>query len=151
MATLVAVAALREKFVNDEKGQMTAELVIVIPSVLLMLVLVVNVGMFVAELARFDRITGEVARTLVNSSKDPAASAHQVLQEALGYDAGSKGPYRVSVDVEKGGELFLQKRTLHFSLDYDIFASSIFAGSKISTPAALKRSKTLVIYWSTGL
>jgi hypothetical protein len=130
---------------------MTAELVIIIPSVLLVLAIVVNVGMFMAEAARFDRITGEVARSLVNSWEDPAVTASQMLQEAMGYSGAAKGSYRISVDVEKSGELFLQKRTLHFRLDYELFATKVLAEAGASTSRSLTRNKTLVIYWSTGL
>ena len=162
MAALIAslMAAAKDKLKSDEKGQMTAELAVIIPSALLMLVIVVNAGMFMAELARFDRITGEVARILVNSSTDPALIANEVLQETLGYAGGTKGPYKVSVDVEKGGDIFLKKRTLHFRLEYRLFAPHILtdtntatettAGTSTST-RSLARNKTLVIYWSTGL
>lgn len=135
----------------SERGQMTAELAIVIPAVLLVLVIVVNAGMFVAELARFDRVTGEVVRILVNSSEDPALVASQVLHKAMGYEGGEKGPYRVQVDVEKSGELFLQKRTLQFTLDYELFASGILTNAGASESGGLTRKKTLTIYWSTGL
>ena len=135
---------------GDDRGQMTAELVIIIPAVLLVLVIVVNVGMFIAEAARFDRIVGEVARVLVNSPEDPAIAASQVLQDAMAYTSGEKGPYRVAVNVEKSGELFLQKRTLHFTLDYEPFARGILASST-TRASMLRRNKTLVIYWSTGL
>ena len=152
----VLVTSLREKLISNERGQMTAELAVIIPSALLMLVIVVNAGMFMAELARFDRITGEVARILVTSSTDPALIANEVLQETLGYEGGTKGPYKVFVDVEKGGDIFLKKRTLHFRLEYDLFASHILANAGTATGTStsarsLTRSKTLVIYWSTGL
>jgi len=162
MAALIRtlVTSLREKLISSERGQMTAELAVIIPSALLMLVIVVNAGMFMAELARFDRITGEVARILVTSSTDPALIANEVLQETLGYEGGSKGPYRVFVDVEKGGDTFLKKRTLYFCLEYDLFASHILTNTSTATGTvagtstlarSLTRSKTLVIYWSTGL
>ena len=161
MAVLIRtlVATVKEK-INGERGQMTAELAVIIPSALLMLVIVVNAGMFMAELARFDRITGEVARILVTSSTDPALIAHEVLQETLGYEGGTKDPYKVFVDVEKGGDVFLKKRTLHFRLEYDLFASQILTNASTATGTktgasslarSLTRSKTLVIYWSTGL
>ncbi|MCL2403731.1 MAG: hypothetical protein FWC86_05860 [Coriobacteriia bacterium] len=130
---------------------MTTELAIIIPAVLLVLVIVVNVGMFVAELARFDRVTGEVARILVRSPEDPADSAQQVLQAAMGYEDRQKGPYQLQVDVEKSGELFLQKRVLHFTLNYELFATGLLANTGASNLPTLTRSKTLVIYWSTGL
>ena len=130
---------------------MTAELVMLIPCFLLMLVIIVNVGMFFAEAARFDRVVAEVARTLVTSSEDPAITATQALEEAMGYSGGAKGPYRVYVNVESSGELFLQKRTLHFSLEYELFARSIFAQAGISPSSLLTREKSLCIFWSTGL
>jgi len=130
---------------------MTTELVLVIPAVLLALVIVVNVGMFFAEVARFDRIVNEVARSLVCGTQDPATSASAELNKALGYVGGAKGPYRAEVSVESGGELFFEKRTLHFRFSYRLFASGILANAGAHAPGPLSRSKTLVIFWSTGL
>lgn len=135
---------------RSEKGQMTAELAIVIPAVLLALVIIVNIGMFMAEAARFDRIVGEVARILATSSQDPAQVANQVLQESLGYSGASKGPFRATVEVDKTSELFMQKRTLRFKLEYQLFASDFLAGTGESA-GVLLRNKTLVIFWNTGL
>jgi len=139
------------KRLRCECGQMTAELVMLIPCVLLVLAIIVNVGMFFAEAARFDRSVNEVARALVTSSEDPVAIAGQVLDEAMGYDKGSKGPYRIQVHVESSGELFLQKRTLHFTFEYELFATRIFASAAASSPEFLTREKSLNIFWSTGL
>ncbi|MCL2679979.1 MAG: hypothetical protein FWF11_00655 [Coriobacteriia bacterium] len=133
-----------------DSGQMTAELVMLLPCVLLVLVIVVNVGMFFAEAARFDRIVPEVARTLVTSNEDPATAAGHALETAMGYSGGTRGSYRVRVDVGSSGELFLQKRTLHFQLEYELFAASFFARSGISAPSVLTREKSLCIFWSTG-
>lgn len=135
---------------RDEKGQMTAELAIVIPAVLLALAVVVNIGMFIAEAARFDRIVGEVARVLVTSSEDPAQTATRILQESLGYSGATKGPYRATVEVDKAPELFMQRRTLHFKLEYQLFAPEFLAGSDANV-RVLSRNKTLVIFWSTSL
>jgi len=136
---------------HSEKGQMTAELVIVIPALLLALVIVVNLGMFVAEVARFDRVVGEVSRTLVTSPEDPAIAANQTLQEAMGYSGSAKGPYRIKVDVAKDSDFLLKKRTLNFSLEYELFATGILANVQTSNFGKMSRNKTLVIYWNTGL
>jgi len=130
---------------------MTTELVLVIPAVLLALAIVVNVGMFFAEAARFDRIVNEVARALVTGTQDPATQAAAELDTALGYEGGAKGPYRAEVSVECGGELFFEKRVLHFRLSCQLFAGGILAKAGAKVPDFLSRNKTLVIFWSTGL
>jgi len=133
---------------QGDKGQMTAELVIVVPALLLALIVIVNLGMFLVEAARFDRITGEVARVMVNSPLDPTISAQEVLQDSLGYFGTSKGPYTARVKVDKGGDVFLKKRTLTFTLEYRLFAAGVLASQNIRP---FQRSKIFVIYWSTGL
>ena len=142
---MVMVNAVQK--LRDERGQMIAELVIVIPALLLALVIIVNTGMFFAEAARFDRVSAELARGLVNSPTDPAIAAPAALQKMLGYSGGKKGPYTARVHVESTDEIFLQKRVLNFTLDYELFATNILP----SSVRTISRSKTLVIYWSTGL
>jgi hypothetical protein len=139
------------RLLAEEKGQMTVELIMLIPAVLLALVVVVNAGMFFAEAARFDRICGEVAQTLVVSQEDPQAVASAVLNDALGYSEGLKGDFRASVQVESGSELFLERRTLHFVLDYELFATGILSDAGAATPLKLSRKKSLCIVWSTAL
>jgi len=150
IATTAAMRKLMHSLSSD-KGQMTAELVIVIPAILLALVVIVNLGMFSAETARFDRIVGEVSRSLVTSPEDPAVAASYVLQEAMGYSGGRKGPFTVKVNVEKDSDFLLKKRTLNFSLEYELFATGILANTKAVNLRSLSRNKTFVIYWNTGL
>ena len=140
-----------QRFLRDGTGQMTTELVLIIPAILLALVIVVNVGMFFAEAARFDRVVNEVARTLVTSPQDPASRATTELDKALGYTNGAKGPYRAAVSVESGGELFFEKRTLHFSFSYQLFAGGVLSRAGANSLNLLSRKKVLVIFWSTGL
>jgi hypothetical protein len=138
------------KNLADESGQVLSELIIVVPALLLAIAVIVNLGLFVAELARFDRATAEVARILVSSAEDPALLAGQVLQETMQYKGGKKGPFSLQAEVESSGELFLQKRTLHLTLKYELFAGGIFERAGTATQG-FTRTKTLVIYWSTGL
>jgi hypothetical protein len=133
----------------DECGQMTTELMLVIPVFLLALVMVVNVGMFVAEAARFDRVVNEVARALVTSVADPAARASVLLNEGLGYSGGVRGPFRAQVSVSAQDEPFFERRVLHFRLTYRLFATG--AAPSASGKGLFSRSKTLVIPWSHGL
>jgi len=135
---------------KDESGQMVAELAIVIPAVMIALIVIVNVGMFLVEAARFDRVASEVARVMVNSPTDPALAAAGMLHRSMGYEGGSKGLFSVSVSVEKRNEILLQARTLNFTLDYKLFGRSILSGGGANT-GSLARKKTWVIYWCTGL
>jgi len=78
-----------------------------------------------------------------------------MLDEALGYEGGTKGPYRAEVSVESANEAFMKRRVLHFRLSYELFGSSVLLGTRGAGPASasglLRRSKTLTTFWSTGL
>ncbi|MCL2525521.1 MAG: hypothetical protein FWE46_00495 [Coriobacteriia bacterium] len=130
---------------------MTTELVIIMPAVLLALVIIVNLGMFFAEAARFDRIVCEVARIMVTSAVDPSVAASTTLHDSLSYPAGKRGPYRASVVVSARNELGLQPRTLQFRLEYELFGLSFLAQTGIAHSPVLRRTKTLTVYWSSGL
>ena len=133
----------------EEKGQMITELLLTTPLFLLALVMVVNVSMFVAEAARFDRVVNEVARALIASEADPALSAAVLLNEGLGYAGGMRGPFRAHVNVEARNELFLERRILHFRLEYRLFAAKTAQGS--GGIGVFRRNKILAIFWSRGL
>ena len=132
---------------RDDKGQMLAELVIVIPVLLLALAIVVNMGMFFAEAARFDRIAAEVARTMATYPTDPAGATEAVLYSSLDYPGGEKRPFLAKVKVQSSNEAFLSKRILYFTFEYEMIMLG-FLPHKMRT---ISRSKTLTIYWSTGL
>jgi hypothetical protein len=151
------------RLLRDESGQMIPEVILVVPVFLVALVLVVNVGMFIAEAARFDRITNEVARAVITDPLDPALRAEPLLQESLGYaqggaTGGSRSPFQASVDVSSEHEPFFEKRVLTFHLRYRLFGTAAIAGSGSAGGSAggsgsglFTRSKTLVVFWSRGL
>jgi hypothetical protein len=120
-----------------------SELAVGIPAFFLALLIVVNVGMFLAETARFDRVCNEVARSLVTSQQDPAVRAGSLLNTCLGYTGGRKGPFYASVEVQPESEVFLERRLLNFRLRYRLFGTADIA--------AFSRAKTLEIFWSRGL
>jgi hypothetical protein len=122
---------------------MLPELAAAIPVFFLTLIMVTNVGMFVAEAARFDRICNEVARALVTSPDDPASCAPTALDTGLGYRGGTRGPFRATVTTVAQNEAFFERRVLTFRLEYRLFGKG--------TKAAFSRNKTLVIPWSRGL
>jgi hypothetical protein len=134
-------------YLRAESGQMIPEVVMVLPAFTLALVLLINVGMFVAEAARFDRVTNEVARALVTSPVDPVQKATSLLNDGLHYAGGTKGPFRASVQVTNESEPFFERRVLRFQLSFQLFAAHA-APSRIGT---FTRTKTLIIPWSTGL
>ncbi len=125
---------------KNEAGQMVPELALVIPVFALAVVMIVNVLSFVSECARFDRVTDEVAR-VVATGQEGVGSPSQLLQEALGYQAGRHGPFRAQVQTAVEGIPGLQNVRLTFSLDYRVFASSSGAGGL----GTWRRSKTLIV------
>lgn len=134
------------RFLADERGQMVVEMLVLIPAFTVALLLVVNVGLFLAEVSRFDRLTCEVARGLTAEAADPASCAATRLSESMGYSGDSKGPYTISVDVSDAGMPLAARRRLHFTLTYRLFGRAPGGGV-----TAFKREKTLVIPWSCGL
>ena len=125
---------------KDEAGQMVPELVLVIPAFALALVLIVNVLSFVSECARFDRMVGEVARIAAADQRE-GRSAAQLLQEALGYEGGSKGPFHAQVQASLEGISGLRHLRLTFTLNYRVFASAAGTGGL----GTWKRTKTVVV------
>jgi len=125
---------------SAESGQMVPELALVIPVFAVAVVLIINVLSFVSECARFDRMVDEVARIMATGQFDPGG-ADQLLQQALGYEGGSRGPFRAQVQTQTEGAAGLQNLRLTFTLDYRVFASYSGAGGL----GTWKRSKTVVV------
>jgi len=119
---------------------MVPELALVIPAFAVAVVLIVNVLSFVSECARFDRVVDEVARVTAADQRSPS-DAIQLLQEALGYQASGRGPFRAQVQAQVEGLPGLQNLRLTFTLDYRIFASASGAGGL----GVWRRSKTVVV------
>jgi hypothetical protein len=133
---------------RKESGQMTIELFAVIPCFLVGLVLVVNCGIFLAEAARFDRISAEHARAMTSSIEDPVSIAYPSFLEMLDYPESKKGQFDAGVTVTKGGTLFVPKRIIRYKLDYTVFSLPLLGES---ANAKLGRRKTFTVYWSCGL
>ncbi|MCL2323957.1 MAG: hypothetical protein FWC48_00035 [Actinomycetia bacterium] len=131
---------------RDEQGQMVPELALVIPVFAIALVMVVNVLCFVSECARFDRVCDEVARVMSDGRRDPS-EANALLQAALGYPEGSRGPFKAQVQAQPEGVLGLHELRLSFSLEYRVFASSSGTGGL----GTWRRTKTLVVVFCQPL
>jgi len=129
-----------KRMLSSQSGQMIPELALVIPAFALAVVLIVNVLSFVSECARFDRVADEVARIVAADQHGPDGAA-QVLQDALGYEGGSHGPFRAQVQSHVEGIPGLQNVRLTFTLSYRVFASSAGGGGL----GTWKRTKTVVV------
>ncbi|MCL2655259.1 MAG: hypothetical protein FWD65_06145 [Coriobacteriia bacterium] len=131
---------------KDDAGQMMPELALVIPAFALAVVLIVNILSFVSECARFDRVADEVARVAASDQRGPSEST-QLLQEALGYQGGKRGPYQAQVQAQVEGLPGLQNLRLTFTLKYRVFASASGAGGL----GAWRRTKTVVVAYCQPL
>ncbi len=103
MAVMAGVVPRRSRVLADERGQMTVELLVVLPVVLIVAVVAVNALTFFGDCAAFDRVARNAVRLCAASpayGQDAGRSAEEVravIEEALG-----RGNLSVGVGVSGG-------------------------------------------------
>ena len=122
---------------HDESGQMAVELAVVLPTLLVVLVIIIDGLVFASECARFDQLAPQrVISLAVSPAKDgyDSGARSAAVQAALEADFARKGS-SVSVSCEDAGVPLASMTTYHCT-----FRFTPWPLSAAGAPAALTHS-----------
>ena len=103
--------------VNDERGQMTVELAVMLPIIIIIAVIATNAVLFFSDCAAFDRVSREAVRVYAASPAYGQAQSQSVALVRESIEAVLDQPYletEVSAEAQTGG-CVRYSMTLEFS------------------------------------
>ena len=129
-----SAAHIVRSVVCSRKGSMSAEIAIVAGACVVVMIAMSNTCLYLVRAAQFERISGEVARSLSVSGR----SAQQEIENAMDLPDGR---FRVTGSQDAGGGV-CGSRTVTFRLEYQPLVPHIGIGNlSVSTPV-LRRVKS---------
>ncbi|MCL2025083.1 MAG: hypothetical protein FWG78_04855 [Coriobacteriia bacterium] len=126
---------------RSQRGSLSAEMAVVAGVCVVVMVVMSNICLYLVRAAQFERISGEVARSL----SVPGRSAQEEIERAMGLSADGaisrSQQFRVTGSQGADGGVCGSK-TVTFELEYQPLISHIGVGRLSVTTPVLRRTKS---------
>lgn len=136
---------------HKEEGQMIAELLVVIPTFILVLAITCATFMFLSESARIERIANEVAREISQGITDPIQGTAYIYDRAFARKYGTRldayvRAYNDPVSMNNS------RRRCEVIIEFRPFTFALLKSKKVFVPIKIvKKKKFYTTIWSTSV
>lgn len=136
---------------SSERGQMIAELLVVVPAFMLVLAIASAAFMFLSESARIERIANEVAREITQGSDDPLKGTGAITSRAFGRPNRTRLNVYLSVynDPMSANN---SRRRCEAVIEFTPFTFKLLKSNKTFVPIKIvKKKRFYTTVWSPGV